>query len=269
MSISAVAPWTWLVLIVLLLFVASKWLTCRSAARCLGDVPLRRRLCYWLLWPGMDAPAFLGPRLARRPAGREWLAAAGKTFGGALLVGWVARCIPTEDWFWRDWAVLVGLGLLGPFGVLHLVALAWCAAGVEARPIMDRPFVAISLTEFWGRRWNLASRDVAHDFVFRPLVRRVGVGTAVAATFLFSGLTHELALSVPAMGGFGWPTTYFLLQLAGVRAERSGLGTCVGCAGWRGRLFCWVVTVSPAYAVFHRPLMDRVVFPALGSMGLL
>jgi alginate O-acetyltransferase complex protein AlgI len=192
-----------------------------------------------------------------------------KTILGAILVGIVARRISPGNQFWRDWAVLIGLGLCGPFGVLHLVALGWQAVGIEARPIMDRPFASTSLAEFWGRRWNLAFRDVAYAFVFQPLARKVGPRGAVAAAFLFSGLFHELTLSLPAMGGFGGPTAYFLLQLIGVFVERSKIGARLGLRqGWRGRLFCWAVTIGPAFAVFHRPLLDNVVFPWLGAIGL-
>jgi alginate O-acetyltransferase complex protein AlgI len=270
-SVPEITPWTRLFLISLALFVACKWLTYRRALRSAKAANLRRRLGYWLLWPGMDARTFLDPgQDLRRPAGREWLAAVAKTLAGAILVGVVARQVPPTCGFWRDWTVLIGLGLCVPFGALHLVALGWQAAGVNARPIMDRPFVASSLSEFWGRRWNRAFRDIAHDLVFWPLARKLGPGRAVAAAFLFSGLFHELTLSVPAVGGFGGPTAYFLLQLVGVYMERSAVGTRLGLRhGWRGRIFCWAVTVSPACAVFHRPLLDNVVLPWLGAMGLL
>lgn len=271
MPMSEIAPWTRLFLISLALFVACKWLTYRRARRRLKSVTLPRLLSYWLLWPGMDAGAFLSPVQDRhRPPGRLWLAALAKTLLGAILVGILARHLSPENRFWRVSAVLVGLGLCVPFGLLHLVALGWQAVGVNAKPIMDWPFVSTKLTEFWGRRWNLAFHDVAHHFVFQPLARRVGPSRAVAVAFLFSGLFHELTLSVPATGGFGGPTAYFLLQLVGVRVERSSVGARLGLGqGWRGRLFCWAVTISPACAVFHRPLLDNVVLPWMAAVGLL
>jgi hypothetical protein len=265
-----VAPWTRLLLISLVLIVAFKWLTDRRARVESRRVGPWRRLGYFLLWPGMDAPAFMGERFTRSaPPAREWASAVAKTLAGAVLVGFVAGRIPSEHAFWRDWVVLIGLGLCIPFGALHLVALAWQAAGVNARRIMDRPFLAHSLGEFWGRRWNLAFRDAAYAVVYRPLAARLGVGGAVAATFLFSALVHELTLSVPAGGGFGRPSGYFLLQFAGVRFERSSIGRRLGLRrGWCGRLFCWAVTILPAPLVFHRPLLDHVLLPWLHTLTL-
>lgn len=271
MPMSEIAPWTRLFLISLALFVACKWLTYRQATHRLQVVSLARVFSYWLLWPGMDAGAFLSPiPYPHRPPGRAWLAALAKTLVGAILVGVLARHLSPDNRYWRVLTVLVGLGLCVPFGVLHLVALVWQAVGVNARPIMDFPFVSTKMTEFWGRRWNLAFHDVARPFVFQPLARRVGPSRAAAAAFLFSGLFHELTLSVPAVGGFGGPTAYFLLQLVGVRVERSAVGARLGLGqGWRGRLFCWAVAGGPACAVFHRPLLDNVVFPWLAAMRLL
>jgi alginate O-acetyltransferase complex protein AlgI len=219
----------------------------------------------------MDAPAFLHERAARTaPRALDWFFALIKTLAGGVLVGIVAGRVPAEHALWRDWVVLIGLGLCVPFGALHLVALAWQAAGVTARPIMDSPFVAGSLGEFWGRRWNLAFRDAAYVVVYRPLTARVGARGAVAATFLFSALVHELTLSVPAGGGFGLPSVYFLLQLIGVRFERSSIGQRLGLRrGWRGRLFCRGMTILPAPLVFHRPLLDNVLFPWLHTLNLL
>src|SRR5215207_5998198 len=79
-SVSGIAPWTRLLLISLALFVACKWLTYRRALRWLKGVSVPRRLGYWLLWPGMDAPAFLDPKRGRyAPSARDWLRAVVKT----------------------------------------------------------------------------------------------------------------------------------------------------------------------------------------------
>ncbi len=258
-------------LICFTLFLGVKGLTLRRAIRHLKVIPVGRLLGYCFLWPGMDARAFLtlSPDLPR-PTAKQWLAALGKSMLGLILVAVIARQIHPTLWFYRDWTVLVGLGLLVPFGVFHLTALGWQAAGVDAKPIMNRPFLATSLSEFWGRRWNLAFRDAAHELIFRPVLRKVGPVWAAAATFVASGLFHEVTLSVPARGGYGLPLSYFLLQLVCVQTERSVTGSHLGLGrGWRGRIFCAVVVVLPAYALFHRWVLDDLLFPWLREIGLL
>ncbi len=85
----------------------------------------------------------------------------------------------------------------------------------DAAPISREPWRSTSLADFWGRRWNLAFRDLAYAWVFLPLHRPLGPTPAAAAVFAFSGILHEVALSAPAGAGFGLPTLYFAIQFAG------------------------------------------------------
>jgi Membrane bound O-acyl transferase family len=264
------APWVNLIVLDLALFLLFKWITARRALRESPPVPLGRILSYCFLWVGMNAKAFLSPmRHGHRPLVRDWFFAVSKVIIGVLLLLLVLRRVPTTWWVVRDWTALIGLGLVVPFGLFHLMALAWLRAGRHARPIMDRPFWSVSLTEFWGRRWNLAVHDLMHDLAFRPLLGQWGMRGAVAAVFILSGLFHELVLSVPAGGGFGLPTLFFVLQLAAVTFERTPTGRWLGLGrGWTGRVYVWVLTITPAYAVFHRAVLDRVMFPWLAILGL-
>jgi len=268
----SMAPWLRLILIDLAIFFLFKWLTLRRAVRASDKhIPLSRKLGYVFCWVGMDARAFLSPvRHEHLPQAKFWFYAWLKIAMGCLLVGVVLRHVPVGMWVIRDWTALVGLGLIVPFGVFHLIALLWQRAGVHARPIMDRPFWSVSLTEFWGKRWNLAVHDLMNAFAFRPLLRRWGMRGSFIATFIISGLFHELVLSLPAWGGFGLPTFFFVLQLAGVALERSKGGRRLGLGrGWRGRVYVWLLTITPAYAVFHPAVLHKVMYPWLQSLGLL
>jgi hypothetical protein len=198
----------------------------------------------------------------------EWLLAAAKLGLGLLLLWGVAPRVPREYELLLGWIGMAGIVFVLHFGSIHLLSCFWRSLGIETRPLMEWPIAAASVSEFWGRRWNTAFRDLAHLFVFRPLVRRWGGMWALAASFLFSGLVHDLVISVPARGGYGWPTLYFLVQGAAVFVERSPLGNSLGLgSGWRGWLFAMLVLLLPAYGLFHPPFIHTVIVPFLEAIG--
>jgi alginate O-acetyltransferase complex protein AlgI len=163
---------------------------------------------------------------------------------------------------------MLGLILLLHFGSFHLVALAWRRAGVDARPIMRAPAAATSLSSFWGHRWNLGFRQLTHAIVFKPVRRRLGLPLATLLAFAVSGLIHDLVISLPARGGYGLPTAYFVLQGLGVLAERSLLCRRIGLDyGLRGWIFTAMCTAGPVYWCFHPAFVLRVMIPFLRAVG--
>lgn len=253
------------------LYAGFKWLTWRRAVRKLRPTcpSPGRSLAYLLLWPGMDAARFLTPPAEqRRPPSSEWLRAIRNVAAGAALVWTLSVGLMPGPLWAVGWTALVGLGLLLHFGMLHVLALAWRRAGVDATPVMRRPILATSLTDFWGRRWNTAFRDLAYQVVYRPLARHWGARRAMAAVFLFSGILHDLAISIPARAGYGLPTLYFLVQAAGVEVERSSMGRRwrlrAGLTGW---LYAAFVVLAPAGLLFHAPFLRAVILPFLNVFG--
>jgi hypothetical protein len=261
--------WAFMWLFVVVLYAGWKWLTWRQTAA--PNVPAWRHLAYLLLWPGLDAAAFLGvarkPAPARPTAG-EWGLAAAKLLLGITFLWGVAPLIPRQYELLLGWAGMTGIVFVLHFGTIHLLSCLWRALGVDARPLMNWPIAATSLGDFWGRRWNTAFRDLTHRVFFGPLVRRIGPAGALAMGFLFSGLIHDLAISLPARGGWGRPTLYFLAQGAAIFVERSPLGRRLGLGrGWRGWLFTMLVLLAPAYGLFHPPFIHEVVIPFLETLG--
>ena len=117
------------------------------------------------------------------------------------------------------------------------------------------PLASKSLAEFWGRRWNLAFHDVARNHVFRPAARRWGTPAGILLTFVFSGMLHELLLSVPVGGGYGLPFAYFLLHGGLVLAERRwALG---------GRVWTLFWVLVPAPLLFHPWFLHSVIWPLM------
>jgi len=205
-------------------------------------------------------------RFGRRPT--EWSCALLKTIFGAALIWGVVRCLPVQSTLLAGWTGLLGLVFLLHFGVFHLLALMWQRAGVNAQPIMRAPILATSLAEFWGRRWNAAFHQLAHAYGFLTLRRRFGPKPATLLVFFISGLVHEVVISLPANGGYGAPTAYFLLQGLGLLIERSKTGRQFGLGGGlRGWIFCAVFAAAPAFGLFHPVFMHNVILPFLRVIG--
>ena len=204
-------------------------------------------LGYLLAWPGMDAKAFLF-RTDRggQPRGSEWRAAVLKTLAGVDPDLDRRPYRPAGHPLLAGWLGMVGLIFVLHFGTFHLLSLGWRSRGVDAMPVMRNPLASSSLAEFWGRRWNTAFHELATRFTFRPVRPIVGRTAATLLVFLVSGLIHELVISVPAHGGYGLPTGYFVLQGLGVAGERTRAGRRLGLgSGWRGWLFTVLFTAGP------------------------
>lgn len=251
------------------IYCGCKWLTWRRTP--IEEISLGRQLGYLLAWPGLDAPAFLNPRpspLPRRPAAREWLFAVAKLALGLVLLFVVARRLPTNTPYLVGWVGMIGIVMVLHFGVFHVLSCGWRTVGVDARPNMNWPLLAESVSDFWGKRWNTSFRDLTHRFLFRPLISRMGPRRAVLAGFAFSGLVHDLVISVPAGDGYGGPSLFFAVQGGAILAERSRLGRRIGLGrGWRGWLFTMGVLTAPAPLLFHRPFVVGVVVPFLQAIG--
>jgi Membrane bound O-acyl transferase family len=262
--------WVWMWAVAFGIYAGLKWLSFAASARTRAIDPYRS-VGYLLLWPGMDAKAFLDvARRPPRPTAREWTSAlVNVTLGSGLLPG-VVPLAARHSLLAAGWVGIVAIGFVLHFGLFKVLSLCWRAVGIEAVPIMNAPCRAVSVSEFWGRRWNLAFRDLANEFVFRPLVGTRGAGAATVATFLVSGVIHEVVISGAAGAGFGLPTLYFAIQAAGLFVERTTLAKRLGLGRrWIGWIFCIVVTVGPVGLLFHRPFIERVVVPMLRAFGLL
>ena len=198
--------------------------------------------------------------LSRQVFAFPFLASMARIFLGAVVLFGVARF--ANHSLLTGWIGMIGFVLILHFGLFHLLAIAWRAAGLDAEPIMEAPLSSKSVSEFWGRRWNGAFNRLALDFVFRPLACRRGTRIATLAAFLVSGLIHELVISLPASAGYGLPTAYFLLQGIGILTERA-------LPQIRGQIFTIVIIAVPAFWLFHPPFVRNVILPFMKAIGAL
>jgi hypothetical protein len=227
-------------------------------------------LGYLLFWPGMDPRPFFATKLsAPRPRAAEWCVAIAKFTTGVALVSLASSdfiaSAPFASPLLSGWIGAIGLLLMFHFGLFHILSVAWRHIGIDATPIMRTPLFAASLADFWSKRWNLAFRDWAHTFVFRPSLARFGAAAATLFVFLFSGIVHDVVVSIPAGAGYGMPTAYFLLQGAALLFERTDFAKQLGLGrgGPISRVYALVVVLAPAGMLFHRPFIENVIHPML------
>jgi hypothetical protein len=260
--------WVFMWILSFAIFISLKWLTWWKTRLRVAH-PAWRSPAYLLAWPGMDAEAFLdASRRAPPPAPVGWLRAIFKTILGTILLWVVTRSIPQGEPLLRGWVAMLGLILLLHFGTFEIVALLWQSVGVNAKAIMSEPLRSTSLGEFWGKRWNLGFRQLSHELIFRPLHRRLGADAAGFLVFAVSGLIHDLVISLPARGGYGLPTLYFLLQGTGMTISQFGkrLGLGRGAPGWS---FMMVFLATPVFLLFHPWFVMRVILPFMQAIHAL
>ena len=263
-------PWVFMWVLSFTIFISLKWLTWwRARSRIAHSAG--RSAAYLLGWPGMDAEAFLytTPGVPP-PAPPTWVWATLETILGATLLWVVARSVPPGEPLLRGWVGMLGLILLLHFGAFKIIALLWQSVGVDAKAIMSAPLRSTSLGEFWGKRWNLGFRQLSHELIFRPLHRRLGADAAGFLVFAVSGLIHDLVISLPARGGYGLPTLYFLLQGTGMTIEHSRFGKRLGLGkGVVGWCFMMVFLAAPVFLLFHPWFVLGVILPFMRAIHAL
>ena len=89
---------------------------------------------------------------------------------------------------------------------------------------------------------------------------------AMFIAFLCSGLIHDLVISLPAQGGYGLPTAYFVSQGLGLAAERTSIGQRLGLGhGFIGWVFTLLIAAGPAFWLFHPLFVTRIIIPFMAA----
>ena len=170
--------------------------------------------------------------------------------GLALIVCASIALRNTGNAFIATCLLLPGLSLTLHFGIFDILTGLWQGLGAKVGILFRRPWLATSLTEFWGQRWNLAFVEMTTIALFRPLQRKLGPNTAIMMSFFLSGILHELAISVPVNAGYGLPLSYFMLQGVLILLEKNFKRNDCG----------WVVTLktmAEAVMLAGNPVLDN------------
>lgn len=243
-----VPAWVWMWMLAGALWIGFKAMTFREGGAGRKIHPL------FLLWIGTETGPFRYG--ARRAVTADLPVLSPLLFltAGALLLFVVLPGLKADAVV--GWLGVLAMLCLLHFGVFALLAGIFRRAGFKVEPIMKAPWMAKSLGEFWGPRWNRAFSDWARHHIFRPLVRRWGTMRGTIAGFLASGFAHELVISLPARGGFGLPTLYFLLQAGVLLAQRRN-------PTLRSRFLTLATVLLPAPLLFHPLFVERVFAPMI------
>jgi alginate O-acetyltransferase complex protein AlgI len=259
--------WIFMWALAVSIYAGCKWLSFAASVTA-EQASLRKQLGYLLLWTGMDADAFFAEHSAHRPRWSQWAWSAWQAALGVWLMRFVAPRFLDRAPLFAGWLAMTGIVSVLHFGLSQFLSLVWRTFGTNAQHIMHKPLLASSLADFWGRRWNLAFRDLMHKFVLRPLYPRVGGNGALLGVFLASGLIHDAVISVAAGAGYGLPTLYFLIQGLAQWFERSQRGRRLGLGrGVIGRAFAVAVILAPVALLFHPPFIRHVVLPMVAALA--
>ncbi|MCA9114491.1 MAG: membrane bound O-acyl transferase family-domain-containing protein, partial [Planctomycetaceae bacterium] len=232
----------------------------------------------WLMfatgWPGMRPSTFADvPGPPRRVRSLLYQGLVNLLAGVVLsLLAWnviqqSAGSVPSPGRLLVASALLMpGLSLILHFGLFNLLAGLWRRIGGDCHALFRAPLRSTSLTEFWGRRWNLAFSEMTALTVYRPLRRLTGNRLASIVAFLFSGVLHELAISLPVRQGYGLPTLYFVLHAIAMQIEKvlADCGKPINSSRLAGRCWTAVWLVLPLPLLFHVPFLRGCLWPLLG-----
>ena len=102
--------------------------------------------------------------------------------------------------------LLYPIQVYGDLGGYTLLAIgAANILGINIRPNFNRPFFAISMSEFW-RRWHMSLINWITDYLYTPIsftLRKYkiwGIVMALMITFLIAGAWHGAAISFIVWG---------------------------------------------------------------------
>ena len=142
--------------------------------------------------------------------------------------------------------------------MLEVIVVALTFLWLPGRALLPSPhrspWLSRSVSDFWGRRWNVWMSDWFRYALFERMRRRPFL--AMWLVFLVSGLAHEYVLNltlwiVTGKALFGTMMVYFLLQGAGVFVERRFLKK----DSPGSMLFTWLVVAGPLPLVFHESML--------------
>ncbi len=238
-----------MILLCNVLLAGMKWVVYREWTL---DTGKKLSWCRWwmfsALWFGMEPSCFVGK--CREVEWRSHAVVGALCVLGGILGVWLC-CV----WQVENIVILfVAISMGFHFGMLRLLTAFWRMLGFPVRTLFRNPLVMKGFRDFWGMRWNLAYSQMMARAVKKPLTPIVGEKWSVFAVFVASGLLHELAITVPVQGGYGWPTLFFVINgiITVFEKEKS----------WRMGLCCGILLVMGLPYLFGEKFVEEIIIPS-------
>jgi hypothetical protein len=259
------SPLTRMIVLVLLQLMSMKILVVVETYSSMNNLRFIQWVAFSLGWFGMKPSLFESFPSGSLPYSQLLLKGLTRIIVGFLLLYLSTQVIGSEIvhiFFLKELLLLAGLSFILHFGILNLSAASWRMMGVNVGELFRSPYRSKSLKEFWGKRWNIAFSEMTALVAYRPLKATIGAEKAITVSFLFSGLLHEVAISLPVKAGYGLPMLYFIIHAVAMRLEaRSTIVQKI----IRHRILShvWVVTflILPMPLLFHRKFVLHVLEP--------
>jgi len=155
--------------------------------------------------------------------------------------------------------------------------------GFEIEPQFNEPYLSTSLQDFWGRRWNLMVTRILRPTVYDP-VRRIfrsyvgstyATSAAMLATFVVSGLMHEVIYYYLARVPPTWEVTWFFVLHGVCTSLEVAIKKVVLRRGWRlhravsGPFTITFLAVTGNWLFFPQLLRNGVDRKAIGEYAIL
>ncbi len=247
-----------------------------AAANDYKDKPLGLTFIQWsafaIGWMGMRAQPF--EKLGSAPLPNAWPMikfGISRFIAGLVLIVTAHQVVllhlgPALNYITVTALLLIGFSLILHFGLLSISAGMWRLSGVNTYYLFKSPAKATSLIEFWSKRWNIAFSEMTSIAIFRPLINKTGAAIALMLAFGFSGLLHEVALSVPVNSGYGLPTLYFIIQGGLVLFEKAMTSHKIMFLKNKVIAHIWTLfwVIVPMPLLFHTQFIKQVVWPLAG-----
>ena len=223
-------------------------------------------LLFMTVWPGMDLSVFKNRNKSDQTALGLLGLGSFRMCLGLVCVFLLAVFVKRLDSETTGWLGTAALLLTIHLGYSDVLTALMRLGGWPVRRLFDSPFLSRSLREFWGKRWNSAFIEMDHILFFQPLKQKWGQTPALAATFMISGLLHEMGVSYPVWNGWGLPLLYFILQAAFVILESRWTGAP---SGFLRRLMLPACVLLPLPLLFHDFFRGGLIVPFYQSLNRL